>query len=359
MAHNRRVNLGARSRLFGLFLALVLVAACAETRYLLQATPGQAELFTRARDSKDVIADSQTDPRTREMLLEVERIRQFAQEAGLEPKGNYKKFVELDRSAVVYFLAGSKPLSFEPKLWSFPIVGSFPYTGWFDYWEARRTRERLERDGWDVFIRPVRAYSTGGWLRDPLLSTMLTGGDDAIRYLVNVVLHELVHSNFFVPDQATFNESLASFVGDQLADDYLVTHFGAESEQVTAYRDELLESEARVAVLGKAYAELEALYASEKTDKQKLARKREVLTALRRDADLTFEPNNASLVGFKTYNSGLAELRALFARCSRDWQRFFAIIKTVKRESFSESQLEAIGPFIDKLGSAGCSRKSN
>jgi len=340
--------------------ALVLAAfsafACAETRYLVQAGPGQLELFTKARPLEDALADPETDPRTRALLREVLQISEFANGAGLATKGNYEKYVDLDRSAVVYFLAGSRELSFEAKLWSFPIVGSFPYTGWFDYWEARAARERLQADGWDVYLRPVRAYSTGGWLNDPLLSTMLTGGDDAIRYLVNVVLHELTHSNFFIPDQATFNESLASFVGDQMADDYLVARFGAESEQVSLYRTDLEMSEARITVMAKAYKDLETLYASDQSKTEKRAKKRGILRTLRIDADLPYEPNNASLVGFKTYNSGQKELAALFVGCGRDWKRFFAVVKKLNQKSFPSPQLETLGPFLDGLAKAECPR---
>ena len=346
---------------FGWFFACLAAigsgpaSGCAETRYLLQAAPGQLELATRARSIGDVIADSQTDPRTRFLLNETQQIKAFANGNGLASKGNYEKYVDLDRSAVVYFLAASKPLAFIPKLWSFPLVGSFPYTGWFDYWQARATRKRLERDGWDVHVRMVRAYSTGGWLRDPLLSTMLTGGDGAIRYLANVIIHELTHSNFFVPDQATFNESLASFVGDQMADDYLVSRFGAESEEVLSYRAEHAASEARAKLLGSAYSDLETLYASDKSDAEKRTAKKARFRQLRIDADLSFQPNNAGLVGFKTYNTGIAEFNELWATtCERDWSRFFKVIRALKKKSFPSPQDEEIGAFVTKLSQAGC-----
>lgn len=329
-------------------LALLSAAGCAETRYLLQAGPGQMELYTRARDLDAVIADPRTDPRTRVLLSEVARIRRYAAGRGLASKGNYDKYVDLGRSAVVYFIAASKGLAFEPKLWSFPLVGSFPYTGWFSYWLARAEYERLEAGGWDAYMRPVRAYSTGGWLRDPVLSTMLVGDDGAFRYLANVVIHELTHANFFVPDQATFNESLASFVGDQMADEYLVARFGEASEEVVTYREELVEYEQRSVKMVAAYKKLEALYESDKPDAAKRAEKTKILKKLRIDADLVYQPNNASLIGFKTYNSGLVELARVFAGCDKSWPAFFALLGKLERDDFPDEQLEDIGPWVLK-----------
>ena len=335
-------------RAVALCAAVLTLAACAETRYLLQAGPGQLELFTRARDLDEVLADPRTDPRTRMLLREVARIRDYARARGLQSNGNYQTYVDLGRSAVVYFVAASRKLAFEPKLWSFPLVGTFPYTGWFSYWLARGERRRLEADGWDVYMRPVRAYSTGGWLDDPVLSTMLVGDDGAFRYLANVILHELTHSNFFVPDQATFNESVASFVGDQMADDYLVARFGAGSEEVALYREELRDYQQSSAKMVAAYRELEALYASDKPRAVKLARKKAILERLRIEADLDYAPNNASLIGFKTYNSGLAELAKVYAGCGRSWPAFFKALGSVDGDAFPDEQLDEIGPWVLK-----------
>jgi predicted aminopeptidase len=343
-----------RSALLVVLAAALSAGGCAETRYLLQAGPGQLELLTAGRDLEEVIADPEIAPRTRALLSEVIHIRRFAGLLGLETKGNYGRYVDLDRSAVVYFIAASRPLAFEARLWSFPIVGSFPYTGWFSHELALAERRRLMADGWDVYLRPVRAYSTGGWLPDPVLSTMLLATEDAFRYLAAVLLHELTHANFFVTDQATFNESLASFVGDQMTDDYLVTRFGADSLEVVAYRAELAEFRRRSALLIAVYKKLEALYATGATDAAKGRDKAKILRQLRIEADLWYQPNNASLIGFKTYNTGLAELATLFETCGRDWARFFALVGDIDADDFPSEQLEELGPFITQLNARGC-----
>lgn len=342
-------------RTLSLSVLLLLSSACMQTRYVIQAGLGQAELWSVARDIDDVIADPETDERTRVLLKETKVIMTFAKQHGFSSKGNYEQFVELDRGQVVWFLAAAHPLKLEPEIWNFPLVGSFPYLGWFDYREALQIRERLKARGLDVYMRPVHAYSTGGWLDDPILSTMLSTEDDAFRYLANILLHELTHANLFVEDQATFNESIASFVGDTMADEYLAWRFGEDSEELRLYREEAEEARVRGERFVEGYKALEALYASDKSDAEKLAAKERITSGLQHELHLSWKPNNASLVGFKVYNTGQVEFAALYEACGNKWARFFAAIKSLKASDFGKEQLEEIDPVIAKL-KASCGR---
>ncbi len=336
-------------RVFAVSLFLVFLSSCMQTRYVVQAGIGQAELWSLARPIGDVIDDPNTDERTRVLLKESQVIMKFAKKRGLASKGNYEQFVEVDRGQVVWFLAAAKPLELEAEIWTFPLVGSFPYLGWFDKAEALQIRKRLKNRGLDVYIRPVHAYSTGGWLDDPILSTMLTPGDDAFRYLSNILLHELTHANLLVNDQATLNESIANFVGDTMADEYLVWRFGEDSEEVVVYREEAARSQERGVRFAEAYAALEVLYASGKSDKEKLAEKMRITKALQYDLDLSWRPNNASLLGFKVYNTGQKEFKALYTACGHRWAPFFAAIKSLKAGDFEQEQMEEIDSVIRSL----------
>lgn len=330
-------------------VALLLASACMQTRYVVQAGLGQAELWSLARDVDDVIADPSTDERTRILLEETKVIMNFAKERGFSAKGNYEQYVELNRGQVVWFLAAAKPLAFEAEIWNFPLVGSFPYLGWFDRREAMQIRKRLQKRGLDVYVRPVNAYSTGGWLDDPILSSMLSPHDDAFRYLSNILLHELTHANLLVNDQATFNESVASFVGDTMAEEYLIWRFGAESEEVTIYREEAETSLVRGTRFVEAHHELEKLYKSKKSDKEKLAEKKRITLKLQNELGLSWRPNNAALLGFKVYNTGQKEFANLYKACGNSWAPFFKVILGLKAADFGEEQLEEIDPVIRKM----------
>ena len=71
-----------------------------------------------------------------------------------------------------------------------------------------------EEEGFDVCETAVSAYSTLGWLADPVTSPMLDHGP---ARLVETILHELVHATAFLPDEADFNEGVALFIGQQAA----------------------------------------------------------------------------------------------------------------------------------------------
>ncbi|MCP4448055.1 MAG: aminopeptidase [Myxococcales bacterium] len=332
-----------------LSVLVLLSSSCMETRYVIQAGIGQAELWSLSRPISDVIADPETDERTRVLLEESQVIMTFAKERGLQRKGNYEQFVDVDRGQVVWFLAAAKPLELKAEIWSFPLVGSFPYLGYFDEREAMQIRKRLKKRGLDVYVRPVHAYSTGGWLDDPILSTMLSPGDDAFRYLSNILIHELTHANLLVNDQATLNESIANFVGDTMAEEYLVWRFGAESEEVVVYREEAVRSKERGPRFVAAHAALERLYTSEASDKVKLAEKERITKALQYDLDLSWRPNNASLLGFKVYNTGQEEFAALYKACGNEWAPFFSAIRGLKVSDFETEQMEEIALVIQSL----------
>lgn len=344
-----------RARLTALRLVplLILLSGCFHARYLTQATAGQLDLLQRSRPIDQVLADASTDPRTAVLLEEVGHILAFADAHGLNSQGNYQRYVELDRPAVVWMVTASRPLAFEPKTWWFPVVGSFPYLGWFDWRSARRYAASLTDSDWDAAVRPVHAYSTGGWFTDPVLSTMLSDADDAFRYLTNILLHELVHANILVYGQSTFNESLASFVGDAMTADYLAARFGPGSAEVAAFQAEITSEQLRGQRLQRAYSELEALYESDVPDPVKRERKQVLLVELQRELGLIDRPNNASLSGFATYNAGRAELAELFAACQRDWPRFLAVADSLDGADFPIDQTEDIGPVILTL-TASC-----
>src|SRR5690606_34569810 len=140
-----------------------------------------------------------------------------------------------DREAATWVVSACESLSFKPKQWRFPIVGSFTYLGWFDHPSAEEYAEELRKEGWDVDVRGAAAYSTLNWFRDPVLSTMIPRGKHDVGSLVNVVLHESVHATIYLKDQAYFNESLASFVADRMTFDYLSEKYGETSEEWKAF----------------------------------------------------------------------------------------------------------------------------
>jgi predicted aminopeptidase len=238
---------------------------------------------------------------------------------------NYEEYVELGRPFVVWFVTASEPLAFVPKTFSFPVVGSFPGLSWFDEADAREFAEELKEEGWDVFVRGVGAYSTGGWFDDPILSSMFADVPGGLGFLVNVVLHESFHATALVGNQQYFNESLASFVANRLAPVYLRERFGAEAPQLRDYLAAQANGKIVVEILANAVQELNAVYMSPLSQQHKYREKDRITKALQQRLQLPETPNNASLFGFSLYHEGQAEMERLLAACP-SWPAFIEAV---------------------------------
>ena len=336
-------------------LASLLCTGCMGARYLPQAVGGQLALMTGGRRLGRVIADPDTPRETAALLAEVPGIRAFGATRGLTPDRSYRRYVDLHREHAVWVVSGSRPLAFEPRVYWFPIAGSFAAVGWFSEARAERHVARLERRGWDADAFGADAYSTGGWFRDPVVSTMLAPGPAAAGTLANVLLHESVHATVLVPGQSWFDESLATFVADELSFEYLAERYGPASAELDAYRAADAAWRARLARLLEAHAALAALYASDRPEAEKLRQKASLLAALTRELALDRPANNATLLGVKLYGTGMPELAALLAACGRDWPRFLGAVGSLRPRDFPAPQTEDFAPVVDALVSWGCS----
>jgi predicted aminopeptidase len=230
-----------------------------------------------------------------------------------------------------------------------------PYLGWFDRGAAHDFADELRDEGLDADVGAADAYSTLGWFDDPVLSTMLGDGEEALGELVNVVLHESVHATLYVDGQTRFNESLAEFAAGKLTVTYLDERYGPDSSEKEAYLDGERRGEERHAQMHRAYERLDRLYASHRPDAEKLAEKRRILLALRAETHFRRPINNATLAAFKNYNSGTPQLDALLGACGGSFARFFRTLAVLKKKgAFSEPNQGALAPVIAPLVKAGC-----
>ncbi|MEA2750270.1 MAG: hypothetical protein QOI41_4413 [Myxococcales bacterium] len=302
----------------------------ANLHYITQAAAGQEKLNGRGIDIQEVIDHGYLDKRTRGLLAAVPSIKAFGERHGLRPTKNYERYLWIGRPAVMWVVSACAPLAFRPKTWTFPVIGSITYTGWFDRKEADDYAKELAAKGWDVDVRGSQAYSTLGWFTDPILSTMLSGGDDALGDLADVVLHESLHATFYVPGQSTLNESMASFVGDTLAPEYLAEAKGPDSIDQGRFIELRTKSEARGKRMKEAYMALEALYASKLSKEEKLAEKKRITDRLRADLHIQRPVTNATLIQYKTYGSGREEMEQLLQVCGGSVPRMIKALEKVR-----------------------------
>lgn len=314
-----------------------LSTGCTELRYLTQASAGQADLMDRQVEIDRIVREGHFSKRTRALLAEVAPIKAYGERHGLRATDSYRTFVHLERRAVVWVVSACDPLSFRSKTWTFPVTGSITYLGWFHEDEAHAFGNDLRARGWDVDVRPSPAYSTLGFFDDPVLSTMFVEGEAGLGELADTILHESLHATYFVPGQSTLNESVASFVGEHLAESYLDESRGGGSAEKKAYVELEAWIEERGERMKTAYSTLEALYASNLRPAEKLVRKGALLAELRAKNHSKGDLNNATLVQYQTYGSGRAELERLYQSCEKSWPRFLRTLKEW-RPLFSKTQ---------------------
>ena len=193
-----------------LFWLWVLLPACADLGYYMQAYQGQLELIRNRSSIDALVLSDEVGAESKQKLLLIKQITAFAQQGlGLPVGGAYSDFVEIDRPHVVWNVFASQPYSFENKQWCYPLVGCVSYRGYFNLASAERYGDELEQQGLDVYIGGVSAYSTLGWFDDPVLSTFLMRQDFELAALI---FHELSHRVLYIKGDTTFNESFATAV---------------------------------------------------------------------------------------------------------------------------------------------------
>lgn len=331
---------------------LLAVPGCLTTEYLLQAAHGQLDLLSKARPIDQVVRDPRTPIRVAAMLAEIPAIKDYGRSYGLTINRNYSTYAALGRPAAVWFVGAADPLAFKPLQWCFPIAGCFAGLGWFDEDDAVRHKLALDAQGYDTLIRPASAYSTGGWFPDPVLSTMLGGGNDALPGLANVILHESVHATVLVPDEPFFNESFASYIADALTDHWIAVRFGPGSPEDLAWTLGQAVRLPFVARLLDAYQQLKKVYDGSGSHDDKLAAKARIIDDLVADLHLRRRPNNASLTETRVYNGGTAALAEAHRACG-DVRSLVLAGKTLTRADFARTLQDDLAP-IAKLLAARC-----
>jgi predicted aminopeptidase len=238
-------------------LALLAAMGGCSPFYVARAGYEEARILWGRTPIESLLASDAYDAEERAKLALVLEARDFAATSiGLNAAGSYASLSRNDDAAVVHVVSAAERFRLRPYLWWFPVVGRVPYKGFFDLERAQRAAKRLEDDGYDTYVRPAGGFSTLGWFDDPLLSSQL-------RFpradLVNLVLHELLHSTSYTPGQAAFAESFATFVGYRGT----IAFFAARGEHGEAAKvaDEWHDTVAFSAFLATVTHRLEAAYA--------------------------------------------------------------------------------------------------
>ncbi|MEO7040464.1 MAG: aminopeptidase [Gemmatimonadaceae bacterium] len=310
-------------------MALVVLAFFALVptgRYLVRAGWAEAGILRRARPIDAIVKDPSTPAATRQKLALVLAARAFAADSvKLAAKESFTTYSHIDRDTLVVVLSAAYRDRLRYKTWWFPIVGSVPYKGYFDVSDAKHAAAQLSRDGFDAYLRPASAFSTLGYLNDPLLSTTLE--EDSVS-LVNTVIHELTHNTFYASGQAVFNESFANFVGAHGSEWFYVTH--GDSASVRLAQEDWTRQKTLGRFWSAVYNSVDSAFTAHPASKaERLAAREIVFAGARAKFASEIEPtlpgydarkpialhlDNAALMSRRMYRTGLDDFDAVYER---------------------------------------------
>lgn len=301
--------------------------------YYVQAATGQWQVLRERRPIDEVLSDASTDPEVARRLRIVAEARRFAAEQlALPDNDSYTSYADIGREFVAWNVFATPEFALEPRTWCFPVAGCVSYRGYFAREAAEKAAARLARDGYDVAIGGVPAYSTLGRFADPVLNSMMRWSDTE---LVATLFHELAHQVLYLKGDTTFNESFATAVEEAGIERWLAAR--NDTAALAAYREGRRLRQAQMTLVDAARADLRALYASgqpaEVLRREKAARlarladdSAAMLQAAGRSPSgwLQDAPNNAHLVPMSLYEGLLPEFRALLGGCDGDLACFHA-----------------------------------
>lgn len=313
-------------------LTAILFSGCSPV-YVMKSAAGHASLLWHRRDMSAMIADPSVPEPIKEKLRLVLEIRAFAfNEMRLRRTRDYSTLSKIHGPYVTYLVSASEKTRFKAYEWWFPVVGKFPYKGYYNERDAARERQALQRKGYDTYVGGVSAYSTPLWFSDPLPSSDLAypAGD-----LASLLIHELTHGTIFLKNEVSFDETLAMFVGDQGARDFLAKRFGPESQQAREFAAGLEAERAFDALISGLYDQLSKIYESAIPDARKLEEREKVLAwgkerlkELRGEREGE-EVNNAMILAHRVYHEELGDFAAAYELSGKDWPKTMALFKSL------------------------------
>jgi predicted aminopeptidase len=257
-----------------LALGSILLTSCAQGLYLGKLAWGELQILGGTVPNQEVVEDDTVEKETKEGIRLVQEVTEFSEKRlGLKLDGSYKTFYQVKGDALLYLVSACPKHCLEPYTWRFPIVGEMEYKGFFCKKDAVKEIKKLNERGFDTCLQHAIAFSTLGWLDDPVYSTIL---DHHPVIVITIVIHELVHNTVFFKGETEFNEQLASFIAEKGTSLFISERFGVSSPLYQVALDLSRDEELVSNVFEELYSVLQRLYERDLTREEKI-RKREAI----------------------------------------------------------------------------------
>lgn len=228
--------LGKKFRSYSLVLIFFTVTSCAKFEYIYEQSIGQLSLLSRGKENSEVLKSVRVPKDQKEKIRQIEELKTYFYKYWNKKQTKiYSQTTMLRNKAVTYLVIASPYNEIKAVENCFPLMGCFPYLGFFNLSSAKKFANSLKEEGNATMIRPVYAYSTLGYFTDTILSSFFNYDD---YELAELIFHELFHTIFFVNNHVDLNENLATYFSERMLPEYFMNN-----NREAYYREEEKRSE--------------------------------------------------------------------------------------------------------------------
>lgn len=338
MTHGRYLSI---AYLLVMIFSAVALAGCDTLSYYQQMGQGHSQLMNNRELISHRVNRTDIDAEEKRKLQLVVAAKKFAAEhLNLPANNSYRHYSDLKRPYVTWNVIATKPLSMDPTLSCFPVVGCLTYRGYFKKSAAQAYAQRLQKTGLETYIAGATAYSTLGWFADPVVSPMLRYDDYS---LLETLFHELAHQKVYFPNDSNFNEAFASAIGQYGVRKWL--EIKGSRQDIHKYNTDVKRRIAFTRMLQNTADSLRGIYQQKhKPNEQLLSEKKRQYEQLLEQYKLFRKEyaysgydnwfkkpiNNPRLAIISTYHDLVAHFIEHLAKCDNNIERFYRSIETLR-----------------------------
>ncbi|MFA6238291.1 MAG: aminopeptidase [Bacteriovorax sp.] len=349
-------------KISGLLGLLLFINGCAKFDYLYEQSVGQISLQSNARDNYEMLKNVRVPRDQKAKIKKIEELKKyFYKYWGKKETRIYSQTTMLKNRAVSYLVVASPYSEIKAEETCFPLMGCFPYLGFFNLASAKDFAKSKEEEGFVTWVRPVYAYSTLGYFTDTILSSFFNYSD---YELAELIFHELFHTIFFVNNQVELNENLANYFSKEMLEEYFKNTNQLDYLRIQQ-KEEIEDKKLRKTVvtltaelqehyhklLPKTRTEAEAIFYEfmEKRFKPEILLKcQEQNIPPKNCFPLEKQWNNASFAAFLTYEKKSDDLEGLQKKLGLDLRGYYNWISKKHNEYKDQTEINEFATYLFK-----------
>jgi len=339
---------------------LLLFGGCAKLDYLYEQGMGQISLQSKARDNHEMLKNVRVPSEQKSKIKKIQELKKYFYKFWSKKETRiYSQTTMLKNKAVTYLVVASPFYEIKAEETCFPLMGCFPYLGFFNLASARDFAKNKEQEGLVTWVRPVYAYSTLGYFTDTILSSFFHYSD---YELAELIFHELFHTIFFINNQVELNENLANYFAKEMLEEYFRNTNQLEYLHIQQ-KEEVEDKKLRKTVvnltvelqehyqqlLPKTRADAEVLLAEfvEKRFKPEILLKCQELNIPPKNCfPLERQWNNASFAAFLTYEKKSDDLEGLQKKLGLDLRGYYNWIAKKYNEFKKQTEVTDFSKYL-------------